>query len=271
MSTPTAPGPRSPLTPVSDRGRWRRLGCAIAFEWTKLAGVRSTLWLLATGTLLTVAGALLIGASARASGVNGYDTATPAPWIAAQNISFTQVAILLVAVFAVTSEYASGSIRTTLLSVPSRGSVLLAKAAVLAGGSAVTGAALVLLGTVSAAAVAAEYGTYTGAQLGHAVLGTAISLALTSILALGIGTTLRNTAGTILTLVVILFALSSVLPIFGQAWLTDLVAYLPGSAAGALVTNASEPYGPAAALAVLAGWAVAGLSAGYLALRSRDT
>jgi ABC-2 type transport system permease protein len=269
-STRTASAPGRLPTMPSARGRAHRWGSAIAFEWTKLVGVRSTLWLVLTGTLLTLGGTLLIGASARASGENGFETATPAPLFAVQTISFTQVAVLLVAVFAFTAEYSSGSIRTTLLSVPSRGRVLVAKAVVLAAMSITIGVALVLLGTVTAAAAAAEYGTFTGVQLGHAALGTAVSLALTSVFVLGIAAALRSTAGSILAMFVVLYALSSVLPIFGQEWLTDLVAYLPGTAAGVLVTNATEPYGWASAVAVLAGWAGAGLGLGYLALRYRD-
>ncbi|WP_163544562.1 ABC transporter [Occultella kanbiaonis] len=269
-STRTTPAPGRLLGPPSERGRVHRWVSAIAFEWTKLTGVRSTLWLVVTGTLLTLGGTLLIGASARASGENGLETAAPAPLFAVQTISFTQVTVLLVAVFAFTAEYSSGSIRTTLLSVPGRGRVLIAKSVVLAAMSMVIGSVLVLLGTLTAAAAAAEYGTFSGTQLGHAVLGTAVSLALTSVFVLGVAAALRSTAGTILTMFVVLYALNSVLPIFGQDWLTDLAAYLPGTAAGVLVTNAAEPYGWATALTVLAGWAGAGLGVGYLGLRYRD-
>lgn len=265
MTTHTRPRPLS--RPRSLAEQWRG---AIAFEWTKLVGVRSTWWSLVLAVLATAGGGVLLGASARASGENGFDTAVPAPHLAFQSMQLIQLAIIVVAALFITAEYSSGSIGTTLQSVPVRPRVLLSKALVLATTVFVAGVVLGVVGSVAAALFAGDYGTFTGQQLVDTALATGAYLAAVSVLVLGLGTVLRGSAGTITVTLAVLFALPQLLPIFRIGWLADLADHLPSNAGLVLGLQLDEPYGATTAALVLVGWALAGIAAGAVLLQRRD-
>ncbi|KAB8169852.1 ABC transporter [Streptomyces sp. 3MP-14] len=272
LSTTRAPSTTSPPSRAARAAwaAWAAWAGATAFEWTKLASVRSTRWILGCAVLVSLGGSWLLGASALASGRNGHDTATPAPEIAAQTLLVSQVAVVVIAALAICGEYATGSIVTSLQSVPVRGRLLAAKALTVAGVSAVAGAVFVVLGTPVAELSAEEFGTFTGAEFRNAATGAALGMALLSLLVLGLGTALRNAAATIVSTLAILQVLSAVLPLFDNEAINGLADHLPNEALTVLVTHPAEPYTWPVAVLTLAGWAAAGLTAGYAVLRARD-
>lgn len=245
-------------------------GHAVAFEWTKLASVRSTWISLALAVVATVGFSWLIGASAKASGDNGYDTFMPAPEIAFSSLQVSQLLLVVVAALCITAEYASGTITTSLQAVPVRGRLLGAKAAVLAGLGGISGVVLVAFGTAVAGPSAADFGTFTAGDFVAAAAGSAYYLAMLLVMMLGIGTVLRSSAGTITTAFILLFALPQVLPLFSLAWLQHAIDYLPTYAALALASSDPGPYGTGVAVLVLVAWAAGCLAAGYVALIRRD-
>jgi ABC-2 type transport system permease protein len=108
----------------------RRLHRAIRAEWTKLWTVPSTPWLLAAAVALTVAGS--------AGAVASVDTSqcpTPSECfedttkLSLSGIWLGQAAVVVLAVQAMSSEYGTGTIGSTLAANPSRRLVLLAKVA----------------------------------------------------------------------------------------------------------------------------------------------
>src|SRR5688500_10376477 len=93
---------------------------AVASERTKLWSVRSTYWTLAATALLVVAFVLIFGLSASASRANGevVPPATPMD-IASQGFMLMgQFGLATLAVLLIASEYATGSILSTLQWVP---------------------------------------------------------------------------------------------------------------------------------------------------------
>ncbi|HXD29302.1 MAG TPA: ABC transporter permease [Arthrobacter sp.] len=243
---------------------------AVAFEWTKLAGVRSTWISLAVALAATLGFSWLIGASARASGENGYDSFMPAPEIAFSSLQVSQLLLVVVAALCITAEYASGTITTTLQSVPVRGRLLGAKAMVLAALGFATGVVLVVVGTAIAAPSAGDYGLFTAGGFLAAAVGAGGYLALLAVMMLGTGTLLRSTAGTITTAFILLFALPQLLPLFRLDWLRQAADYLPTSAGLVLGSSGPGPYGVGTALLVLCLWTGSLLAAGYLSLVRRD-
>jgi len=111
-------------------------------EWIKLRSVRSTVWTLVAlfgfGAGLTV---LICATSAEgiASGAAGEDPGSFVTW----GMMIAQVTAVVLGVLAVSSEYSTGMIRTTLAATPRRGQVMFAKCALLA-------VVLFLAGTVTA-------------------------------------------------------------------------------------------------------------------------
>lgn len=254
-------------TELSLPSRWHG---AIAFEWTKITGVRSTWLSMIIALVVTVALSVLFGASAKASGANGYPTAAPAPHFAFQAILVAEFLIIVVATLFVTSEYSSRSIVTTLQGVPERLRLIVAKLVILAALSFVAGIVLSVLGTLAAAAFAGSYGTYTARQVVEVALASGLYLALIAMLAAGLGFALRSAAGTITSVVFLLLVFPQVLPLFGIEWLRHAADYLPSNAAMVLGLHLHEPYGQGVAVLVVLGWTAAATLAGSLVLRLRD-
>src|SRR5580658_1937523 len=107
---------------------------AIASEFTKIRSVRSTYWTLAALLVVSIGiGAAITGGSAANFNHNlankaGFD-ATQTSLVAFFEIG--QLIIAVIAAMAITSEYSTGMIRTSLTAQPRRGTVYAAKAIVL--------------------------------------------------------------------------------------------------------------------------------------------
>src|SRR5487761_1008538 len=131
MATTTTPDTRlSPLPPATGRAGLRG---ALASEFTKIRSVRSTYWTLAALLIVSIGiGAAITGGSAANFGHNpgnkaGFD-ATQTSLIAFFEIG--QLIIAVIAAMAITSEYSTGMIRTSLTAQPRRDVVYAAKAIV---------------------------------------------------------------------------------------------------------------------------------------------
>ncbi|RBM22104.1 ABC transporter [Streptomyces sp. PT12] len=242
----------------------------LAFEWTKLWSVRTTPWSLVATMALTVLGSAVVGGSATASAENGISTFDAAPDVVAEAILLAQLTLVALAALAITGEYSSGSITSTLHSVPIRGRMLAGKALVV--GAVIGGAGLLLsaVGTATAAPLMGELGAFTAGEAVAAALGTAGYVTALAMIALGLGTVLRGAAGTITSLVLLLIPMPQLMKLSDMEWLDRAADLLPSVAGSVLMTNDADPYGLQAASAILLVWSLTALVAGYVALRSRD-
>ena len=132
MATTTTPNTLLPSLPAAT-GRAGLRG-AIASEFTKIRSVRSTYWTLAALLVVSIGvGAAITGGMAASFSHNpankaGFD-ATQTSLAAFFEIG--QLIIAVIAALAITSEYSTGMIRTSLTAQPRRGTVYAAKAIVL--------------------------------------------------------------------------------------------------------------------------------------------
>jgi len=132
MATTTTPSTLLPSLPAAT-GRAGLRG-AIASEFTKIRSVRSTYWTLAALLVVSIGiGAAIAGGAAANFSHNpgnkaGFD-ATQTSLGAFFEIG--QLVIAVIAALAITSEYSTGMIRTSLTAQPRRGTVYAAKAIVL--------------------------------------------------------------------------------------------------------------------------------------------
>jgi ABC-2 type transport system permease protein len=132
MATTTTPNTLLPsLPPATGRAGLRG---AIASEFTKIRSVRSTYWTLAALLIVSIGigAAITAGTAANFS----HNPANKAGFDATQTslIAFFEIGQLIIAVIAalaITSEYSTGMIRTSLTAQPRRGTVYAAKAIVL--------------------------------------------------------------------------------------------------------------------------------------------
>lgn len=239
-------------------------------EATKFFGLRALVGLYALGILVTIALSWLLGASAKASGENGIDTAMPAPLLVFATLQFGQLFFAAAAALHITNEYSSGTIVATLQSVPRRATLLGAKAVLLAVIGFLAGLCLVLLGTIPSALSAGQYGEFEFIDLVTAALGAGIYLGLLSLMVLGLGMLCRNSAGAIVGAIMLVIGLPQILQLIPIQWVATLTQYLPTNAATFMATGVSEPYGPGTALLVLIAWSAVLLGAGWLSLKRRD-
>ncbi|MFE5937669.1 ABC transporter permease subunit [Streptomyces sp. NPDC056470] len=256
-------------------------GHVLHAEWTKLRTAGGTGWLLLLAVALTVAVGCGTATAVKCPDPGcGQDAAR----LALTGVTAGQAVIAVLAVLAVAGEYGTGMIRTTLMAVPNRITVLTAKAAVLTVIVLACGTIAVLVSLVAGRHILPGNG-FTEAH-GYAPLsladgptlraaaGSVLYLGLIALIGLGVATAVREAA----TAIGITLGLLYLLPVVTQVvhdpeWQRHLQQIAPmtaGLTVQATVGLPGLPIGPWAGLGVLAAWAAAALLAGGLLLRGRD-
>lgn len=249
------------VVPTSEPGTAVVFARAAAAEWLRLRTVRTT-WLCLLAAAVTIVG---IGAAAAADAPADGGTATLAGQF---GVLPGQFALLVLALLAVTGEYASGVIGPTLQWTPRRRVLLAARVTVPVLAVAVAGVLFALLADLAAWLVAPQL-TLTVPDLADSLGRIAAVLVAGAVLAVGVGLLLRSTAGALATVFLLQLVLPAMLPGFGVEWMADLGELLPGS--GAIWTLLGEPDMTAAqATALLVGWSGLALVAGGWSLLRRD-
>ncbi|SJN13188.1 integral membrane protein [Leucobacter sp. 7(1)] len=180
-------------------------------------------------------------------------------------------------VFAISNEYSSGMILSTLTAVPRRGRVFGAKALLLAVASGLTAAVLVLggLGIAMLALPEAARVLFT-VPVVSGVLGTIAYLVLISLFAFGVAAILRSTAGGIAVVAGITFVLQIVFQVIsmtGWEWVGVAAAYLPTPLGGTLsmgLTDMPADPGYWTALLAMGLWAAVALIPAAILFQRRD-
>jgi ABC-2 type transport system permease protein len=272
--------PGAGLTGAGPR-RARYAGQTLHAEWTKLRTLASTGWLLLAAAALTVV--LSAAADAAATCPAGRCLADPAK-LSLTGVQAGQAVVAVIAVLAVSGEYSTGMIRTTLTAMPRRLTVLAAKAALIAGLVLVAGAAAVLACLLAGRLILPGHGFtaahgYPPLSLGdgpvlRAACGSVLYLALIALLSLGAAAAVREAAvaiGLVLGLLYLFPVVASVAA--NPHWQRHLEQVGPMTAGLDIQATTglnSLPLTPWQGLGVLAAWAAAALLAGALVLRCRD-
>ncbi|MFJ7418787.1 ABC transporter permease subunit [Streptomyces uncialis] len=246
-------------------------------ELTKIRTVRSTLWTFVLTFLVSVAIGLSLGLAVRGT----FDDRTPqeranfdAVYTGFQGLTFSQIILLVFGVLVVSTEYTSGTIRTSLAAVPRRGLFYGAKITVgtlLAAGVALASAFLTFF--VAQAALGPHSTSFDAPGSARAVWGAALYMTLMCAFAMGAATMLRSSVLALALLVPLFFIVSPILNIIPGV--EKAARYLPDQAGAVLMRvverdDMTTAYGPGTAVLVLVAWTVAAVLGGYAVLHRRD-
>jgi ABC-2 type transport system permease protein len=269
--------PKTPATTTTPSGL-QVFAANVRAEWTKLRSVRSTTWTL----LATVGIAVGFGALVGVSQMSSWDNLDPAEklrfdptFFSLSGLWLAQLAVGVLGVLLVTSEYATGQIRATLGATPQRSTVLAAKATT-------------FTGVVLAAGLVSSFGAFwvgqaifatkgldvsiTDPGVFRAVAGGALYLAAVGLLGLGLGTILRRTAGAVAALVGVLVLAPLVGSFLPTSFQESVAKYFPAQAGMAVFSVTPDPrsLGPWTGYGVLLAYVAITLAAGGLLLARRD-
>jgi ABC-2 type transport system permease protein len=260
-----------------------RLGNVMRSELTKMRSVRSTTWTLLLTVIFTIGIGVIatLTASAHWSHVSLANRLTFDPTnLSLVGLVIGQLTIGILGVMIITAEYGTGTIRSSLAAVPNRGIFLAAKVAtfalvVLVVGEIVSFAAFFI-------GQAMFFNPVPHATIGQpgvlrAVIGGGLYLTLLGLLAMGIGTIVRHTAGALAAFVGILFivpALTGAFPTSVQNAISKFEPVTIGNAMATVNTHVAPGSTPALSpwigLAMLALYAAVALGIGAWLLVRRD-
>ncbi len=250
-------------------------------EWTKLWSVRSTLWsLLVTVAMIVGLGALFCAARvARADHLDPGELRNfDATGFSLNGIFLAQLAVGVLGVLVISSEYATGQIRATFGATPQRNIVLIAKVVVFmvvvfVVGLVACSAAFFIGQAILSGSTKLQHASIGDPGVLRAVVGGAMYLSVLGALGVGLGTILRRTAGAIAALVGLLLILPILVNFLPSPWNTDISKYLPLSA-GNSVFHTAKLAGTDLSLwvgfTVFCAYAVASLAVGAVLLARRD-
>jgi hypothetical protein len=249
-------------------------------EWTKLRTLPSACWSLLSTVVLTAGFGILYAELMAARPPHGHAAAAGFDPVSV-SLSGVQLAMLatgVLGVLAVTGEFGTGQIRSTLTAVPGRLPVLWGKAAALAAACLAVCLPATFAAFLAGQAILAPH--HLGATLGHpgaarAVLASALFLTAAALFGLGLGGLIRSTAGAVAVLAGTLFGLQLLVGLLPGTLAEEIGKFLPASI-GAAVTEggtgqAAGSLGPWAALGLFCGYAAAVLALAAWQMRRRDT
>jgi ABC-2 type transport system permease protein len=211
-------------------------------EWTKFRSVRSTFWALTVTVVLGIALGAVISAAAAHSYAK-FSVSQKLSWdptgVSGAGMAFAQLAIAVLGVLCISSEYSSGMIRTSLIAVPKRGRVLAAKSLVFAGVTFVVGEVTTFAAFVVGQAVISGHAPH--AALGdpgvaRAVVGGGLYLAALAVLSVAAGTLLRHPAAAIACMMTVVLVLPLIAEALPDSWRNPVTEFWP-TQAGSQITS----------------------------------
>lgn len=278
MTTTVSDEPAAPVADSAGSGNFSRL---LISEWTKLRSVRSTMWSLALLAVLTWGFTALFTWLT----VSNWDQNSreqqlqivndPVGLILGAGFQLSQLAICVLGVMVMATEYSTGMIRSSLLAVPKRIPMLLAKSVVFVAMVFVVGEVVALVSFLLGSPIVHSKAPVALGDPGvlRAVVGAGLYLAMLGLFALAIGAIVRHVAGAITGIIGFVLVLAPLAQLLPGSLGDHIHAYLPTEAGHLIAQSRQGPNDlltPWQGFGVFAIWtAVLLVVAGYL-LNRRD-
>jgi hypothetical protein len=248
-------------------------------EWTKFVTVRSTLWSLGIGILLTLAFPIVFAAvtSSHWGTMSPHERADRHPMdIALAGVNVAQLAIAVLGVLVITAEYSTGMIRSTLLAAPRRLPVLWAKIGIYAVVAFALTLPAVIVSFYTSQAILDRHHilqiSITAPGVLRSMFGAALYVMGVGVFALALGAIIRNTAGGISAFVGIFFVIPPLMNVFPLSWNNAISKWLPSEAGRQLFALTRDPsrYAQWPSGAIFLGYIVLAIAVAAVLLRHRD-
>lgn len=277
-SPPAQAGQAAPVALPSGRAGFGHLMLA---EWTKIRSVRSTVWSLIIFVVVTLGFTALLSLAISANWTQARPeqraatVSDPVATILGTGLSFGQLAICVLGVLIISSEYSSGVIRASLLAVPRRLPMLAAKGVVFAVLVLVAGEIVSFGSFLIGSAILHSHAPASLSDPGvtRAVIGAGGYLAVLGLFSLAIGALLRHTAGAISIAIGVVFVLPLIASFLPGSWGQHVHDYLP-SVSGPMIAQAhqgtDQVLSPWQGFGVFCAWTLVLLAGAAYLLRKRD-
>ncbi|MFH8289463.1 ABC transporter permease [Streptomyces sp. NPDC018059] len=239
-------------------------------EWHKLRTLRSTWITLLTATALVIAVGITM-----ASTYDGDDSEVDTIVFTLLGTQLSQICLAVLGILVTAGEYSTGMIRASLTAVPRRLPVLWSKAAIFTAVafavSWTTNVVTFLTAQIWLSGTDKKLSLTDDGVLG-ALTGSAASLTLLSLIALGLGALLRSVPGAIGAFVGSVLILPEVLGMLPFSAVESAIRHFPVQAASSLgsLTRVEDTLAPGTALVTLALWTAAIIATASVLLKRRD-
>ena len=250
----------------------------IKSEWIKFRSVRSSIMGVIVFAVLTIGLGALITFAIRSHWNQNtrIDKLTFDPVSTSlAGILLAQFAVGVIGILVISSEYSSGSIRTTLAAVPNRIRLAASKLIVLMASMFVVCEIVCFIAFLTGQAI--FNGVVPTASLGsgqvlRSVILAGVYLTLLTALGFGLGLILRQSAASISVFVSLLLILPILVIFLPQSWQNNFSKFEPSELGRSMmaVTPRAEAFGAWTALLVLLIYVVVVLAAGTTLLQRRD-
>lgn len=248
-------------------------------EWTKIRTVRSTMWTIGVTIVLGIGIGALVSALTQShwNSMGAVNRATFDPTATSlTGLLFAQFSVGVLGVLVISAEYTTGTIRATFSAAPNRTRVLAAKTVVFGLLSFIvaelTSFAAFFVGQILLSAPA-THATLSSPGALRAVFGGGLFVCALGLIAMGLGTIIRHTAGAISAFVGVLLVLPIIVQVLPNQLSLDVRKFMPDRIAVQMVTTHGkvfQAFSPWVGMIVMAIYAVALLLIGASLLEKRD-
>lgn len=238
-------------------------------EWTKIRSVRSTVWTLAATLVLMLGLSVLLSVSIKGM-ADGPVPSDQAIMSGLFGTMFASLSMATLGALVISSEYRTGGIRTSLMAVPRRVSLLTGKIVVF------TAVSLVVCTVASAGAIGigvaiTQPPSIEMGEVARAAFGTGLYLTACGLFGLGLGTLIRHTPGALVSAIALILVLPTLASQLPGTWGETVAPYFTTNAGLLLVSGDDRgSLGPWSGFGVYLAWVAVAVIAGAVLMRRRD-
>ncbi|MBC6496688.1 ABC transporter permease [Microbacterium sp. 4-7] len=230
---------------------------AIKGEWIKLFGMRSNRWLIALAIIVPLLAIVIWALNANPASSSSFDESNAVLGSVTSSLFEALVLFVLFGALVGTSEYDTRTISTTMVAVPRRWPIVVAKAVVVAVTTATVSIVVLLVGFLLASVIVPTSAPVTLAEPGliPALAGTALFQVCAALISLFLGITVRSSIGAIAGAFGFFYVIPGVINLVSIPAIQAFGHSFPGPASDSLTVLTAPagglPYGVAAIALVL--------------------